>query len=169
MDKSSATAIRRFCSQAAATLNAVLAMTEQCAPDVSIRASCRALVPHSVYATLLSVLETGAGCQGEGCAHFEDLRTIIDQIYDKRRIGVCFDTCHVVDAGRSCRILPLVCIIDRSHIAGYPLASADDYRKTFDEFERVVGMRWLRAFHVNDSKCTRTKCATRYRRHRALR
>jgi deoxyribonuclease-4 len=51
----------------------------------------------------------------------------------RRRVGVCFDTCH-------------------AFAAGYDLRSDGDYRRTFDEFDRVVGLENLRAFHLNDCK-----------------
>ena len=64
---------------------------------------------------------------------FEDLRDIIALVDDKERIGVCLDTCHV-------------------HAAGYDLRRPAAFRKTLDDFDRVVGMRYLCALHLNDSK-----------------
>src|SRR5207248_5273720 len=48
------------------------------------------------------------------------------------RVGVCFDTCHVF-------------------AAGYALAPEAEYRATLRAFDRAVGLRRLRVFHVNDS------------------
>ena len=64
---------------------------------------------------------------------FEDLRDIIAQVEDKTRIGVCLDTCHVF-------------------AAGYDLRTPTAFRKTFDEFDKIIGMKYLRALHLNDSK-----------------
>ena len=64
---------------------------------------------------------------------FEDLRDIIAQVEDKQRIGVCLDTCHVF-AG------------------GYDLRTPTAFRKTIDDFDKIVGMKYLRALHLNDSK-----------------
>ena len=64
---------------------------------------------------------------------FEDLRDIIAQVEDKERIGVCLDTCHVF-------------------AAGYDLRTPTAFRKTFDDFDKIVGMKYLRALHLNDSK-----------------
>jgi len=49
------------------------------------------------------------------------------------RIGVCFDTCHCF-------------------AAGYDLRTPKSYRKTFEDFDRLIGISLIRAFHLNDSK-----------------
>jgi deoxyribonuclease-4 len=78
------------------------------------------------------LLETTAG-QGSSLGHrFEHLAKILELVRDARRLGVCLDTCHVF-------------------AAGYALAPASEYRKTMKEFDRVVGLGRLLAFHVNDS------------------
>jgi AP endonuclease-1 len=64
---------------------------------------------------------------------FEDLRDIIALIDDKSRIGVCIDTCH-------------------SFAAGYDLRSPEAFKKTMESFSRTVGMQYLKALHLNDSK-----------------
>ena len=48
-------------------------------------------------------------------------------------MGVCVDTCHIF-------------------AAGYPLQTPDEYAATFQEFDDVVGINRIRAFHLNDSK-----------------
>lgn len=77
------------------------------------------------------LLETMAGKGTEMGATFEQLRAIIAGVQDKAHIGVCLDTCHVWDGGYD--------------IAGDPDA-------VFDEFDRVVGLDYLKAIHMNDSK-----------------
>jgi deoxyribonuclease IV len=80
-----------------------------------------------------SVLETTAG-QGTAIGYrFEQLRAIIDLVDQHDRMAVCVDTCHVF-------------------AAGYNIAVEDGYRKTFEEFDGVLGLDRLVAFHVNDSK-----------------
>lgn len=80
-----------------------------------------------------SVLETTAG-QGTSIGYrFEQLREIIDLVDDRDRMAVCVDTCHVF-------------------AAGYDLSTEDGYASTFDEFDRILGIDQLAAFHVNDSK-----------------
>jgi deoxyribonuclease-4 len=78
------------------------------------------------------LLETTAG-QGTTLGHrFEHLRRILELVRDPDRLGVCFDTCHVF-------------------AAGYALAPVKEYRATMRAFDRTVGLRRLRVFHVNDS------------------
>ena len=78
-------------------------------------------------------LESTAG-QGSSIGYrFEHPRDIIDLVEDKDRIGVCLDTCHVF-------------------AAGYDMRTPETVRAMLRQFDRVVGLKWLRAFHFNDSK-----------------
>ena len=79
------------------------------------------------------LLETAAGAGNHAGRTFDELRRMIDLIQFPKRIGVCVDTCHIF-------------------AAGYDIRTEAAYRKTFDEFSKVVGRRRLRAFHLNDSK-----------------
>jgi deoxyribonuclease-4 len=80
----------------------------------------------------LTLLETTAG-QGSNLGHrFEHLAQIADHVAAPERIGVCVDTCHIF-------------------AAGYPIHTAQDYAATMSEFDRVVGIKRIRAFHLNDS------------------
>jgi deoxyribonuclease-4 len=78
------------------------------------------------------LLETTAG-QGTTLGwRFEHLARILSLVADAKRLGVCLDTCHVF-------------------AAGYALSPAAEYQATFREFDRVIGLRRLKAFHINDS------------------
>jgi deoxyribonuclease-4 len=78
------------------------------------------------------LLENTAG-QGTCLGHrFEHLAAVIEQV-PEGRFGVCFDTCH-------------------AWAAGYDLATAAGYAAVMAEFDRVVGLECLRAFHLNDCK-----------------
>jgi deoxyribonuclease-4 len=80
-----------------------------------------------------SVLETTAG-QGTAIGYrFEQLRKIIDMVAEPSRMAVCMDTCHVF-------------------AAGYDISTERGYEQTFEEFDAVIGLERLVAFHVNDSK-----------------
>ncbi len=80
-----------------------------------------------------SVLEGTAG-QGTVVGYrFEQLKAIIDLVEEKDRMAVCIDTCHVF-------------------AAGYDIATEKGYEQTFEEFDAIVGLDRLVAFHVNDSK-----------------
>jgi deoxyribonuclease IV len=79
------------------------------------------------------LLEHTAG-QGTALgATFEQLASIITQMNDHRRVGVCLDTCHLL-------------------ASGYDLCSPEGYASTFEQFGRLVGFERLKAFHLNDSK-----------------
>jgi deoxyribonuclease-4 len=78
------------------------------------------------------LLETTAG-QGSTVGHrFEHLSYIIDHLKDQIPIGICMDTCHVF-------------------VAGYDIRTAEAWEKTLSEFDRLVGLSFLYAFHLNDS------------------
>ena len=80
-----------------------------------------------------AVIENTAG-QGTNLGwRFEHIARIIEGIDDKNRVGVCIDTCHTL-------------------AAGYDLSTEMGYQFCFEEFERVVGLKYLRAIHLNDSK-----------------
>ncbi|WP_070962462.1 deoxyribonuclease IV [Vibrio sonorensis] len=82
---------------------------------------------------VVAVIENTAG-QGTNLGwKFEHIAEIIDQVDDKSRVGVCIDTCH-------------------TFAAGYDLRTFDACEHTFAEFDSVVGMHYLRAMHLNDSK-----------------
>jgi deoxyribonuclease-4 len=79
-----------------------------------------------------AVLENTAG-QGSNLGFkFEHLAYIIERVEDKSRVGVCLDTCH-------------------SFAAGYDLRTAAACNATFEEFERIVGFKYLRGMHLNDA------------------
>ncbi len=81
--------------------------------------------------TTTILLETMAGKGSEVGRSFEELRRIIDGVQLGDRLGVCFDTCHVYDAG-------------------YDIVN--DLDGVLEEFDRVVGIDRLKAVHLNDSK-----------------
>ncbi len=92
------------------------------------------------------VLENTAG-QGSNLGYkFEHLSYVIERISDKNRIGVCLDTCH-------------------TYSAGYDIKTVEGYSKTMDEFERIVGFKYLSGIHLNDSK---TAFASRKDRHESI-
>jgi deoxyribonuclease IV len=89
------------------------------------------------------LLETTAG-QGTSLGHrFEHLAQVMALVKQPRRLGVRLDTCHVF-------------------AAGYRLSPANEYRATFQAFDKVVGLGKLRAFHLNDSKREFGTCVDRH-------
>ena len=75
-------------------------------------------------------LETMAGKGSEIGRTFEELRMIYDGVHKKDRLRVCFDTCHVNDAG-------------------YDLVN--DYEGVFKKFDEILGLDQIAVFHINDS------------------
>jgi len=92
------------------------------------------------------VIENTAG-QGSNLGYkFEHLAYLIDKVEDKSRVGVCLDTCH-------------------TFTAGYDLRTKEAYDKTMDEFEKIVGFKYLKGMHINDSK---PPLGSRVDRHHSL-
>ncbi|KAJ3168844.1 hypothetical protein HDU88_001171 [Geranomyces variabilis] len=88
---------------------------------------------HAATNFVTIVLENMAGQGNIIGSAFEDLREIINGVTDKTRIGVCIDTCH-------------------TFAAGYDIRTKAAYEATMLEFEKVVGFKYLRGIHLNDSK-----------------
>ena len=80
--------------------------------------------------TTTVLLETMAGKGSEVGRNFEELKQIIDGVKLKEKIGVCLDTCHINDAG-------------------YDVVN--DFDGVLKEFDRVIGLKYLKAIHINDS------------------
>ena len=80
-----------------------------------------------------AVIENTAG-QGSNLGFsFEQLAYIISLIEDKSRVGVCIDSCH-------------------AFAAGYDLSTPAGYTGVWKEFDEVIGLKYLSAMHINDSK-----------------
>lgn len=95
------------------------------------------------HARVKVLLEHTAG-QGTNLGHrFEHLAEIVQRLDGTPRVGVCLDTCHLL-------------------AAGYDVCSREGYERTFEEFDRIVGLERIRAFHLNDSK---KPCGSRVDRH----
>lgn len=80
-----------------------------------------------------AVIENTAG-QGSNLGFsFEQIRFIIDNVTDQDRVGVCLDTCH-------------------TYSAGYDIVTLEGYNETFRLFNEIIGMKFLKAIHLNDTK-----------------
>lgn len=92
------------------------------------------------------LLEATAG-QGSSIGwRFEELAYILERVHTHMRVGICIDTCHIF-------------------AAGYDIRTPEAWDATLNEFERVVGLKHLFAFHLNDSA---KGLGTRVDRHAAL-
>ncbi len=112
--------------------------------------ACLDLITESINIALdrtegvTAVIENTAG-QGSNVGFaFWHIARIIDGIKDKSRVGVCVDTCHTFTAGYDLR---------------------NDYEGVWKEFDEVIGLRYLRAIHLNDSK---KEFATKVDRHDSI-
>lgn len=112
-------------------------------------AKCLQTIAESINLTLdrtagvSAVIENTAG-QGTNLGfNFEQIATIIHQVEDKSRIGVCIDTCH-------------------AFTAGYDISTKENFTKVFADFEHIVGFEYLKGMHLNDSK---KELASRIDRH----
>ncbi|KAJ5369875.1 DNA-(apurinic or apyrimidinic site) lyase 1 [Penicillium cataractarum] len=88
--------------------------------------------------TVIPVLETMCGhgnTIGGSLSEFRDLLALIPQEHHSR-IGICIDTCH-------------------SFAAGYDLVTPEGFKAFLTEFDDLIGLRFLRALHLNDSKAPR--------------
>lgn len=113
---------------------------EQCLDEIAANINLALSKTNGVTA----VIENTAG-QGSNVGNkFEEIRYIIDRIDDKSRVGVCIDTCH-------------------TYSAGYDIVG--DYDGVFNEFERVIGLEYLKGIHLNDTK---KPLASRVDRHESL-
>ena len=93
-----------------------------------------------------AVIENTAG-QGTNLGHtFEQIAHIIDKVEDKNRVGVCIDTAHTL-------------------AAGYEIRTKEGFEKTFSHFGNVIGFKYLKGIHINDSK---KELATRVDRHDSI-
>lgn len=93
-----------------------------------------------------TLLETTAGQGTNLGSKFEDLAYIIERSSSPERLGVCFDTCHTFVAGYDCR-------------------TAEAYQATMDEFDRVIGLDQIEAFHFNDAQ---TELGSKRDRHHLI-
>ena len=106
--------------------------------EISIDA-CLDRIAESINITLdktlgvTAVIENTAGQGSNVGFRFEHLAHIIDKVEDKSRIGICIDTCHAL-AG------------------GYDLITPEGFSATFEQLDAIVGFKYLRGMHINDSK-----------------
>lgn len=83
-----------------------------------------------VNSSVTILLETMAGKGTELGSNFYEIKRIIDGVNNKSKIGVCLDICHLNDSG-------------------YDIS---DFDGLLDEFDKIVGISYIKCIHVNDSK-----------------
>jgi len=101
--------------------------------------ACLQLIAESVNMALertsgvTAVIENTAGQGSNLGSRFEELAMLVDRVEDKSRVGICLDTCHLF-AG------------------GYDIRNTEALACTLGEFDRIVGLPYLKALHLNDAK-----------------
>ncbi len=105
-----------------------------CGKEQGIKNIVEALNRILKTSTVTILLETMAGKGTEIGSTFEEIKEIIDGVEKKEKIGVCLDTCHLNDAG-----------YDVKNIS-----------QLLDDFDRIVGLSYVKCVHVNDSKNERS-------------
>jgi deoxyribonuclease-4 len=106
-----------------------------------IRQAFREILPDTSPKVRL-LLENTAGQGSYLGGDFAHLAALLDG-FDEQRFGVCFDTCH-------------------AHSAGYDLSTTEGYQQVMSEFDRLVGLDRIKAFHLND--CLKP-CGSKVDRH----
>lgn len=86
------------------------------------------VITQEQHTTIL--LETMAGKGTEVGRNFEELAMILEQIELPDKIGICFDSCHLSDAGYDVK---------------------EHFDEVLSEFDQIIGLKRLKAFHLNDS------------------
>ena len=95
---------------------------------------------------VMLVIENTAG-QGSNVGYrFEHIAAMIEGVKDKKRVGVCFDTCH-------------------AFAAGYDLRTRDAYEATMKQFGDIIGFQYLAGAHLNDAK---SALGSRVDRHQSI-
>jgi deoxyribonuclease-4 len=82
---------------------------------------------------VMTLLEHTAGQGSNLCHTFEELAQLRELIAEKKRVGVCLDSCHLF-------------------AAGYDIRKPDKYADVFKQFDNIVGIEHVKAWHINDSK-----------------
>ena len=107
-------------------------ITEEQCLDIIAESLNKANKATEEYNVIL-VAENTAG-QGSNVGYkFEHIKRIIDNVANKKRIGVCIDTCHTFSAG-------------------YDISTPEKFDEVIDEFDKIIGIKYLCAVHLNDSK-----------------
>ncbi len=106
-----------------------------------IREAFREILPETPPEVRL-LLENTAGQGTYLGGDFTHLAALLEG-FDEDRFGICFDTCH-------------------AHTAGYDLSNSESYTEVMAEFDRLVGLEQIKAFHLND--CMKP-CGSKVDRH----
>lgn len=88
---------------------------------------------HAIPGKTMILIENTAGQGSNVCYSFEQIALLRRQSSFKKRLGVCFDTCH-------------------AFAAGYDFRTPKNYRQMWRKFDTLIGLPHLKVIHTNDSK-----------------
>ena len=97
-----------------------------------IISGCKEAIKATRPSKVRILLENSAGVKNSVGSKFEYVEYVLEQIGDRERTGVCFDTCH-------------------AFASGYDLRTTESVKKTIAEFDNVIGLEKLYLIHANDS------------------
>ena len=95
---------------------------------------------------VMVLLENTAGGGATIGRSFEELAALLDAVKEPERVGVCLDTCHLF-------------------AAGYDVGNREGYETAMRACARLIGIRRVRAFHLNDAKAP---CGSGLDRHEKI-
>jgi len=98
----------------------------------NVAEACNEALEESTGKTVI-LLENMAGQKNCVGARFEELKQILDLVKNRRRVGVCLDTCHLL-------------------AAGFDMTSKEAVERTMSLFDELVGLKEMKLVHLNDSK-----------------
>ena len=101
--------------------------------QIRVVQACRKALEKTKGQSVRLLLENSAGVKNSVGSEFPFIKRVINEIDDRKRIGVCFDTCH-------------------AFASGYDLRKYDSVASTIKQFDREIGLHYLRLIHLNDSK-----------------
>lgn len=81
----------------------------------------------------MMLIETMSGMGKEICSNFDEMRMLWQGVKNKDRLGICFDTCHLL-------------------AAGYDMVTSDGISRVLEELDHKVGVRHIKVVHANDSQ-----------------
>ncbi len=81
----------------------------------------------------MMLIETMSGMGKEICSNFDEMKMLWQGIKNKERLGICFDTCHLL-------------------AAGYDMATVEGISGVLDEWDRKIGVEHIKVVHANDSQ-----------------
>ncbi|KAL4064200.1 xylose isomerase-like protein [Scleroderma yunnanense] len=90
---------------------------------------------HRATSSITIVVENMAGAGNVIGSEFSESRAIIDHVQNKDRVAICLDTCHL-------------------YAAGYDISTKAGWDATLAEFDKIVGLSYLRGLHLNDARTT---------------